>query len=195
MGGWLLGCCWLFNGFWWKWWFGCIPSSVFGLVQPCRVLFFLRKTSLLQKNMIFDDFQSLFLILPLDVFCSQVPLGRGRLPMPLVSCNGGRPCGGASRFASREASRFRTSARFPACSGIVMVEGGLVLWFLLIFNWFSWKLGIRSPNPNQERCGNTPRDFCQRFRNKCQWMTRSKPIIPQGSPETKFSIIIWFDMV
>ena len=38
----------------------CIPSSVFGLVQPCRGLFFLRKTAHLQKNMIFRAFQMIF---------------------------------------------------------------------------------------------------------------------------------------
>ena len=41
--------------------FGLVhPNPVFGLVQPCRGLFFLRKTSLLRKNMIFDDFQMIF---------------------------------------------------------------------------------------------------------------------------------------
>ena len=29
----------IFNWFWWKWGFWCIPSSVFGLVQPCRAFF------------------------------------------------------------------------------------------------------------------------------------------------------------
>ena len=50
----------IFNGFCWKWGFWCIPSSVFGLVQPCRGLFFLRKTTLLRKNIIFNDFQIIF---------------------------------------------------------------------------------------------------------------------------------------
>ena len=41
-------------------WFWCIPSSVFCVVQPCRGLFFLRKTPLWRKNMIFHDFQMIF---------------------------------------------------------------------------------------------------------------------------------------
>ena len=46
--------------FLWKWRFWFIPSSVFGLVQPCRGLFFRRKTTLLRKNIIVDDFQMIF---------------------------------------------------------------------------------------------------------------------------------------
>ena len=33
----------VFNGFHWKWGFWCIPNSVFCVVQPCRVLFFLQR--------------------------------------------------------------------------------------------------------------------------------------------------------
>ena len=38
-------------------WFWCIPSSVFGLVQPCQGLFSTRKSQLFTKNMLCTDFQ------------------------------------------------------------------------------------------------------------------------------------------
>ena len=59
----IIGFLMIFDWFCWKWGFWYIPSSVFGLVQPCRGLFFRRKTALLRKNMIFDDFQLIFYFL------------------------------------------------------------------------------------------------------------------------------------
>ena len=52
--GWLIiGCLLIFNGFCWKWWFWCIPSSVFGVVQPCRFLFLHKNMTIIEKH----DFQ------------------------------------------------------------------------------------------------------------------------------------------
>ena len=59
-GGLIFGFLLIFNGFVLKWGFWCIPSSVICVVQPCRGLFFLRKTPLFRKNMIIYDFQIIF---------------------------------------------------------------------------------------------------------------------------------------
>ena len=59
-GGLIFGFLLIFDGVWWKWGFWCIPSSVFGLVQPCRRLFFLSKTTLFRKKHLFEHFQLFF---------------------------------------------------------------------------------------------------------------------------------------
>jgi len=38
----------------------CIPNPDFCVVQPCRGLFFQRKTTLSRKNMMFNDFLRIF---------------------------------------------------------------------------------------------------------------------------------------
>ena len=59
-GGLIIGFVLIFNWFSWKWGFWCIPSSVFCVVQPCRVLFFRRKTAPFRKIQMFNDFQIIF---------------------------------------------------------------------------------------------------------------------------------------
>ena len=59
-GGLIIGFFLIFNWFLWKLGFWCIPSSVFCVVQPCRLLFLLRKTALLRQNMISKHQGSVF---------------------------------------------------------------------------------------------------------------------------------------
>ena len=52
-------CFWLFNGFYWKWGFWCIPSPVFCVVQPC--LFCVsEKHAFGWKNIVFVDLCMIF---------------------------------------------------------------------------------------------------------------------------------------
>ena len=74
-GGLIFGFLLIFNGFCWKWGFWCIPSSVFCVVQPCRV-FFSEKHSFSEKHWFLRIFKLFFIKMELICYQLEEPLSK-----------------------------------------------------------------------------------------------------------------------